>query len=1751
MTNEATTTWKNFYEEHNKSLENSGNDSVANAPRQMSIGHIGKRIFDQQFQEVEIVDIGGTLRSKTPAQDFHTSLNNLNITQQLASLECPTNDFKLTAPVQNFELSSFTNQQSKVFGDDISIPVMPEMTNPIVMNFSIQPQKDTCDDLDEIVKDLERSQQANMMCPGPFKGDNISEYIEVDLNMTHVAVKNDDCEMSITDTILNPAVEEVSKSISVHNNDKKLDENDWIVDKENIAINPYITPKESKNFALNESSDKVLVFDGKKLTVKSEKATLPNMDKKGDFRCTLQPDHLTGTTAPKRKTIVLNTNDDLPNFMSDSAIIGNQIDSSKEQFKQSIIYNESDLSITQAVSNQVDIPKRKTIVFEDGMGNISITQAVPAKVIVNKQEKRKTIIYESDSANISVTQAVPTNIIGSCKSTAEKRKTVVYENDISFTQALPANLILTNKEPHDTTNYYQEDSNISVTQVIPENIIDAVRNKSNINISNISITQAVPTNIIDAEIKPSDSREHLIYGTNENLDIEITQAVSNNVLLSTKTSSEKRKTIVFEQNAGDISVTQAIPANILENIEIKCNVEHKILDDKENIPSSKTSAQSVAKAKLNKDNQNEDIDETSNRRKTILYNEDAGDISMTQAMPTNIMLSNVTKMETSSDHDLADISMTRVLPTNILLKKSENDHKEELNTQNLSNMHENAKNILTYLNSSENKDVLIQLIEENKSKRSMIHDNSAYNLSITKPIPSNILDIQTDVVNETEISTKREVGLNKEREDLFKDNLSINQGILVYQTTTEKSFSQSEFENCDRNSLSQKAETSVKESLESKENYAFAKITPSEKSINSYKTNEIYAEKKQSVENLSTISSIGVSQSITKCCDEKLKVKKSFLNELLDMSNASLKIAEKPSVTTTESGIVMDKSTNEDITSNNYGKSNESFFSIINDDGDCVKEDNIEENINLNQPEKSLVTEPYEENTLNESSQKTLSGEPKLMENNQTPALEYIDEPENVQDLQNKNAELKAFNQSKRNSTNRHYERVVSADMENDKYEASLHESPNKSTRRIEKSFKHADNTRELLGMLSDFTEGETDELETDKSMAPKEIETNDLQIENKIDTKRFSLETKENIAIVPKRLSFVPKRRSIVLSREDLLLNLSMAQAALQQSRFEIDENESLEETQDPTETTVDDDKTRRKSVRISNEVVKTLHFDEESISEETLQAEVKMTPLKKTAFGETTYMREDKSKVIPTYLKDVSDNLKALMTDLVKPMADVTPFETVGLNKSASTCSTQIQANLITSSQIDINVELHSNAESIEDVKKFEAIRSASIEEIEEKREKSVQNQVNCSSTRTFESASTVAMDVDHSPILQNRKCPIPQTLEPAVKSPVIVFDHANPLNNVLLAPIDGVKVHKYNPIKSTETMHSEHDNFTQMSPDEKVGVERLSTHYNVVCQPQGPQSGDNCNEILKDSISLASNISKPVSIDRSTEGFLTDVKSTEVNTFIAMKENKELLEASSSLTLVDDTLARSVFDVKLENKSSKDTNGQKSPLRVIYNMETDGELIEKVDSDVMSVSEAEDNDNNARKRSYSPTRHSNIEKLNADITPKPVNKMQKMSNSPQVNLQIEQDNEVEYIPNEEENKTITIEEKLKSPQKKSPKKKKIIVQRADIQSRDDLERIDRQELESIDKDFVEIVNSMEVVNSSTSSKQAQDVSSVQSVNWSSKLSTNPSSNLSTNPSSMKHETELDSKSSQNLSECSSGVNVVDRINMLKIMG
>ncbi|XP_038221471.1 uncharacterized protein LOC119839303 [Zerene cesonia] len=1575
VTNEATTTWKNFYEENNKSLESSGNESAANAQKPMTIVQIGRSIFEQQFDGVVAVDIGDTIVPTNTRQDFQTSLNNGNYPQQVPALECTGE--RLTLPQQNFELSALTDHQSKLFGNDITCAGMTEMTNPMSVNFSVmQALGGKCDDLDEIEQNMKRAQQ-NVICPGPVYSGNISEYIEVleeeDLNMTHVGLKNDEYDMSITDTVCSPKVQEVPKKSL---NKKSIAEFN-LEDKENLAVNPYAPILESDNFAVNEELDKVLVFDGKRLTVQTEKKVI----------------HSKAETQP-RKTIVSNTNDDLPNFATPITKLNHD----------TVKYSEENLSMTQALEGKIDIPRRQTIVFENDTCNLSMTQAIPAKVIV-----------------------APAPMI----SHEDKQKTIVYEDDsISFTQALPANLI-PNKQ-HERTVHFNS-SDLSFTQAMPQNIVQAKR-QTICNEVDISITQAIPTNILTN--KENDGKT-VLY--DNDIDISMTQAVPQNIILS-QNYSDNHKTVVFDDNNCDISITEALPPKailpILENVLIAAcdGTERETIDttQKEN-----------------------------NLNKTQVKNQD---ISMTQALPPNIILSKQNNDETKHEYD-QNMSTTQVLPNRLLMDNEELSYKKPIEKEEM-------------IEPDEGK-IHKQVIKE--TCNDMI--NKTYddkcdlgNLSLTKPIPGDILTIKTDLdkTHENKTFTKPEKQMCEQ------------QDIIVYQSIECKTDAKEKEPYRDETEKGKVTETvSCKNSDASlNEQDYFDKNDDNPKEAITNMTKELKVESNVDVkEENNELADKIISGTTSITSHSSLKPKKSILNELLDMSNASLDHSdeEKNFMAVVESPMKV-----EDVKSNTSSKSG---VFIIRRDSNCET------------TELAYVQADEKIETLDKPQIKS-----------HIPALEYKEE-DCVSDLNDKIDELKAA------TKNIHYEEAINAEVNS---EDKLCKKSNIS--RGSKSLSAADDTRELLQMLSEFT---------DRRSLPPIIDEPETEYDGH----------DEKVQIDSNKSSFANRRPT--LSREDLLNNISMAQAALQQSRFDVD-SDSVEETDDSPNEVIAVEKSGRRSLRISSDVVKALQFDETASD---INAELETSPLKKTAFGETSYMKEtkhEKVKVIPTY--DVSDGIKELMSDLVKPLADVLPFES-GVEKpknTPSTVSTQIQANLITSSQIDLDVELHSNTESVISIKKDLAL----MDEIARLGDRAV-------STILKNSVGPVSLDVSmeevHQPEQKPERCLVREQKTPrnnqSIPGQIIYFDQHNPLNNVLISPMDYENAHPYNPIKSHETLVPEKRSVQfSDSKENKTEVERVTTQYNV--DVQNLPSGDACidkkeNEKSEDIKSITSNTSKPLSIDRSTEGIAADLKDTEINTEIAMKKNKELLEANSSLTLVDDALARSTFDVDIDSRpfSEDELTSKQSAIRVIYKMDKNGVLTEKIESnDVIDLTSNEEEfyediqSAKGRKRSYSPTKQEK-NKPTVDVTPKQVSKIQKISRSPSVS-------------DKEKSPKKAISEK-QSPKKtrSSPKNRKPSVTIQQLLTEYNIVDVDRKTISdevdhaiknvmSIDSEMKESIQTVTSYSTDVITEATESVPNLKA--YESEMSPDwPQETLS-------------QESSKNFfGECDSSSNVVAKLNMLPFMG
>ncbi|KAM3957344.1 LOW QUALITY PROTEIN: uncharacterized protein ACR2FA_008521 [Aphomia sociella] len=1938
VTNEATTTWKNFYEEHNKSLESSGNEPEAHAPRP-PIGHIGKRIFDQQFEEVDAVDFLTSLDTLSN-RNVSSSLNNVNFTEQLASIECATNG-QLPIPSNNFELSAFTELHSKVFGDDLVIPAMGEMSGRIDVNFSAMQTigGDDKDDLDEIQRDLQNNKN-NVVGPGCFKGGrDMSEYIEVDLNMTHVNLRNEESDMSITDTIHSPKVQEVSKTNSSQIDVKASLSKDWAYDKENIAINPYVTPKESLNFAVNDESDKVLVFDGKRLTLQCGKEADAVLGAKNSH-------HMTSDKA-KRKTVVINVNDDLPNFGEISSVSLSKNNVSKH----SVLYDDVDLSITQALPSKfATTEKRKTIVYDENSGNISVTQAVPTNIILAEKnnpipekktivyendtcnisitqavssniiiptkketiEKRRTIVYEDDTGNISMTQALPTNIMSQDRTHApDKRKTIIYESDsgdISMTQAIPGTIFEKHTDKNKTLHYDDGACDISMTQAVPSNLILPTKTEErrrtvvfDNDTGNISVTQAIPANVILSNVEVSDKSKSIVYFDDKG-DISVTQAVPANLLLPKAEVIEKRRTIVYEDDTGNISVTQAVPSNIIINqkntivkeekviiatpqLELTAdkiitasgilsrqpslvnekgtivfdgdegdismtqiiptnipmetiiseekpftNVENEMTcqsytilnqnpnkrrtivyeNNTENIsvtqalPTNIVLSNTAKTVYENKDVFEKDLpmetlisekipftnveneitcqsytilNKNSNKRRTIVYENDTENISVTESVPTNIVLSNIAKTISENkdviDKDLKDITMTHAIDNNLLqetndfLKKTMLFNDADLSMTETCNDHIEKANVkrrtVVFDTDGDNADMSItvtvpQKIQENiiesEKRKTIVFLDETGNLSMTKPIPTNLISMHSEILSKSKMDDDN---LNQHTKSFYEKSAlnHTNQDIFVYQAAACSPISQSRTEQGDTNAEeSNDSYDKIEGSTVKLDNTvglvesATGNVGSQEEIMNSVHTHsftDAHERKYTDINNRSLSSTINIESSDKPAKEIDKFVQpdtKSMLDNLLDMSNASM-----------ESGL-NDKNLMTQIESNH--PSRESPLKVNSESSSdmfLIIRDNNEETQTVGNVKE------IDYNVISVEDRKS------FMITNKSPgfdktSLEYKEDviPEIINELQKSLSEIKEYKEETSCPlTNRHYEKCISPDIKKEK--ENLNKSHKLDASKCFKSYKEADNTKELLEMLSDFTDRRSScDTREDENPLPVKVKGN-IALENK------------SAIIEPRRISVAPNRQSIVLSREDLLNNISMAQAALQMS-LEMDESDNIDDSSD---TPMDESTPPKKSVRVSNEVVKTLHFEEdESISDNSNKSEIRMSPLKKTAFGETSYMKESKANVIPTYLKDVSDGIKALMSDLVKPIADA--FDNVGLDKSIkkspSICSTQIQANLTTSSQIEMDVELYSNTESAFNLTKSAPSNISGLDKTSSYK----------SPIKPKLSESEMAIDDFKDKSFRPKRSSIEQT------SKVLVFDHDNPLNNVLLVPTDFSDVHKYNPSKSNVTLcgSDRNQSVQHLNLKEELQEEHVSTHHKVenVNMLHSIQKIDTETEKVVDTQSTISNLSKPMSIDQSIDVKLMEVKDIEVNTLIAMKENKELLEASSSLTLVDDALTRSTFDINLDIKPASEDDISKrksqSPVEIIYKKEQ----LDKMDSDITSNDEPNVTIN-SKKRNYSPIKddkHKNSTLSSVDVTPKPASKIQKLSDTPntlkniglhlspeKLQLTAEKDESNSEMEQEMTDSDMVLKSK-KSPRKAktSPKCKKpltnITVQQLMTEYNIDPkvnQELNMQILEALSKTESSIApntasqsdaegaNSPDIVSSFTSSRN--QMRRVREQDSDMTMSTDTDAVSNGKDSKSFRQPEAQTESSSVVSECDSSANVVAKIDMLPFMG
>ncbi|XP_063371629.1 uncharacterized protein LOC134659851 [Cydia amplana] len=760
---EATTAWKNVYEQHNKSLESSANESgLKAAPRR--VGHLGARASHFEDEEADVVDATEPRAPPTAQLD-----------------ELPTN----TNTIQLFRLELN--------------PGLRELTDNLDVDFSAMAPP--ADDLEALRRDLEREP----------KRANISDVsIDVDFNATHFSLKVDDDDMSITDTIRSPAVAATKKQVD-----------DWTVDKENIVVNPYIAPPPAEF----PCEDDILVFDGKKCKFQSKldlsdaplESETENIPPKTVFL-----DDMTETQAvpvqiirdksvlntERRKTVVFGDDGDMSvtQAVADNIIAPRASQEDKENQKTMYFDDLPDMSVTQALPADIiqSEPERKTILYEDD-AHISMTEAVPARILTGSEhlplenlENKTTIVYED--ADVSMTGVVSGNEV---KGSADRRKTLVYGNDggnVSITGVLPANLIdevkiQSNVDQRKTIVFGDKDGHVSMTGVLPENIIDAAklvppnteRRKTIVygnDNGNLSVTGVLPTNIIDEAklTQLNTDRRRTVVFRNGDGNLSMTGVAPVSILDGAKVTQEpntdRRKTIVYNNDDGNVSMTGVLPANIIDEAKVRQSMDHRktvvfgnydgnlsmtgvapvsILSGAKypNADRRKTivyendggniSMTGVVLANI-LDGAKETQELNTDPRKTIVYNNDNGNVSVTGVVPVNIIDVAKETQESTADrrkpivygNDEGNISVTGVVPVNILdeAKQLPTDHRKTVgNGKDDGNMSKTGvlpPNIL-------DDGAKMQPVNA-KRRQTVVYDEDNGNLSMTGVAPINILD---------------------------------------------------------------------------------------------------------------------------------------------------------------------------------------------------------------------------------------------------------------------------------------------------------------------------------------------------------------------------------------------------------------------------------------------------------------------------------------------------------------------------------------------------------------------------------------------------------------------------------------------------------------------------------------------------------------------------------------------------------------------------------------------------------------------------------------------------------------------------------------------------------------------------------------------------------------------------------------------------------------------------------------------------
>lgn len=1370
------------------------------------MGSLGKQLFDQQFQDVEgeidIVEGLGPMK----VLNIETSMNNVNITQQIAMLDA-TSDDRFTAPHKNFELSAFTdNTQGKIFKDDLTNPFIDDSSARIDINFSkLGSNRSVNDDLDEIDRYLDASRPQIV---GPSFSD-CSQYIEVDLNTTNIhIVPTNDSDMSITDTIHSPK-KELSKSLSVTNKSKE----DWVVDKENIVVNPYVTPAESDNFAVNEELEKVLVFDGKKLKYANIDADIDDVVE----------------NKPSNKSIL--------NKTSQNEVV--------------------DMSFTKALPSL----KRQTVVFDkdDLDADISMTQCIsnPLQIseVINKKAKRQTIVFDqnNEDADISMTQCI-VNVahIESQNTGITKQQTIVYDdNDI--------------------------DADISMTQCIANPVVNSLNGESNTKRQTIVFDR----DNIDADVSMTACISH--------------QEVKNQVSEISNSTNNKRQTIVFDTDdgKGDLSMTQCIRNNISQFVDL---VKH---------PFSKA----VAKEESVLFSQPPD-EESENKRQTIHFADDNCDISMTQCIP-NDLISNISKvvadrnqpaLNVDGNEDYSNLSVTQCVSKGIM-----DSHNVEIPVYPVSIVFE--------------KDEKAEVIEANKSNvgtKTTPPNNEEDQRSVTETVSDDYQDCE---------KIPSEEFLDFNAEDAVKDNNKWPETGFFYERSLKSQIAEPN-KTLNLDEIPQEADPLTSASTNECSQKETAEPDGHEENkdthmIESGDLGQSLANDDQNITvNFSLLKSskrdhahIDLTNSQTQ---EKVIGENASSSKTIELSNPEKTQSETSAVAET-------KIEEENVIDQNFERRNSMLNDLLKMSSNDIHDVKSKSSANETRPNQSsnmlMILGDSEESNINAA---TVSELPKSACADGNVMLLKDAYPRKL---------------SETNSPNKTSLHQLSADSNLSKTIILKKESSSVDTNSVTSNNYPIYETKYAVKKFAD------EALQIGKSLSDISsdfVEKKEFGVY--INSDIINRETSYNTDSVILAAIKINERELLRSSTSDASRmshkKAGSSRSSVQSIADDVSKRKKLQEAlkiHDNLDDVIPESATsvpKKKIVRMSDNIRKTLNFDDDTNESLALSSKTMKSALKKTVFGETSYVREDfKFKVIPNF--EVTDNVKEIMKDLVQPMADVSHRD---LHRKPSLTTTEIQANLLSSSQLDMSVDLSANSNI-----------DMLLQELEHKVAEEANlryNNLDSTSANTMEQNSDAGFRSPRKEMSQRVRFENDdddkQIIPPL--DTVLIFDPQNPLNNILLSR-GYTEVHKYNPKPSIISIHKNAD--VEEKQSEEI-CERINQKEEAIETEK--TSHESMQHKDEDSI-------------QSAEAFLiTEIRDSEVNTRISMTANKKLLKENASLA-----------NISLNSHRLTD--------------------IESVKTDTNIESEESDMDAKTRKRSYSPDKNAQVK------TPKPAKKAPKTAKSPKL--------------------------------------------------------------------------------------------------------------------------------------------------------